>query len=186
MKKILLFLSLLISVSASAQSLFEYITIPRNDSGVPEWNGVVQVDSTFKQNDLYQKAFQWVVATWANPKEVINYQDAASGYICITGTLAVSTSTNLVKYIDMGFYHYTVNVWVKDGRYKYQIKDMYRKYDKYGYNGTYDNDISVAKTGKKAYQDVCSQMYDAAQAMVRSLEAKMKEPVAKNSGGSDW
>lgn len=191
MKKIIVFLSLVfLSIASNAQSLFEYITIPRNPTtNIPEWNGVVNVDSMLTQKELYEKAFQWVIATWANPKEVIQYQDPVSGYICVTGTVAVSTSTSMVKHIDMGYYHYTMNIWVKDGRYKYQIKDIYRKEIKYGYTGQYEDDISIAKSGKRSVQEVVSQMYDTAQALVKSLEVKMTEvpkPKDPNAGGSDW
>ena len=79
---------------------------------------VVQVEGVSK-DELYNRAKNWVVKVYNNPQKVIQLDDKAAGQISVKG---------LFNYNFRDFrnqVNYTMSIYVKDGRYKYEMSDRY-------------------------------------------------------------
>lgn len=84
---------------------------------------IVKADSTTKEK-LYLKGREWLANTFKSSKEVIEMDDKEAGLIIGKGTLVVSLNG------DWGYIHFTVALYFKDGRYKYEIKNITHEHPK--------------------------------------------------------
>src|SRR5690606_17454969 len=117
MKKLLLFIMLIVSGSAFAQSN----EIPWDENGEVTFTEVVQVEGV-DAADLYTRAKLWFTETYNSSKDVIQMDDKEAGVIVGKGLSklyidfkSVQVPANML---------YTVKVYLKDGRYKYEITDI--------------------------------------------------------------
>jgi len=74
----------------------------------------VQVDSTSKKQ-LFNKAKRWFADTYKNSKEVLQIEDSATGEIL---------GKAIFLYYSQNYISYTINILVRDGKYKCDIYDF--------------------------------------------------------------
>ncbi len=88
------------------------------------FTSVVYVDSTLSKAELYSRAREWFARTYTDADEVLSMDDRESGKL-------LGRAYQDIK-IDSSFkmMHYLIGVFVKDGRYKYEITNM--RYQDYG------------------------------------------------------
>lgn len=172
----------------------ELIQVPVNSDGKIYYEGVVKVDSTIKQADLYRKGREWFVNTYVDAKEVLQLDDKADGKLMGKGVYKYSFFNGLnSSSVTMGF---TLNLDVKDGRYRYRI---------YNFNGTnknqsaldglssrpsgpsyikldYDQTYADYKAGKRAKYNgkVTAGMDEQVRGIIASLEKAMRAPSTNN------
>jgi hypothetical protein len=85
---------------------------------------VVTVDSTLKKNDLFNSAREWLNKTFTSGKDVSQIVDKESGEISGKGFIEfVSKYFNCSARIS-GKIWFTVNIYLKDGKYKYEFSDF--------------------------------------------------------------
>lgn len=110
MKQITFVLLIFIGINATAQEKLSY-------------SEVVQVEGISKY-DLHARAMNWFANSFRNANNVIQLNDKENGQI---------TAKALFEYIPnffvgsgpvKGYIRYTVSIYVKDGRYKYEITDF--------------------------------------------------------------
>lgn len=183
MKKIIFLLTLVLSTTLHtiAQN-FDYITWPYASNGEIEWRATEKVDSTLTKAVLYTRLMEWVASTWTNPTSVIQVNDKEGGYLCIKGT-SQAYMTYLNKRNPMGFINYTFNVWIKDGKYKYDIVNIRYTNAQYGVDYSFKETVELAKT-KKTLKEVCEDYHYIVQLMISSLKTKLSAPPASPS--TDW
>jgi len=96
--------------------------LPKDEKGKLSFNEVIQLE-TFKQNQLYLNSKQFFADAFKSANEVIQMDDKESGIIIGKGFVDISakmlTATFPVKM------WYTIKIQSKDGRYKYEIYDIY-------------------------------------------------------------
>lgn len=127
MKKILLLLilfpivTLAQSKEKSTLNLKDAIQIDKETNKVV-FEEVVSVDSTISKTELYFRAREWFANTFKSANDVIQMDDKEAGKIIGKGTKQYTTS--FVINIYQNILYYTVNISVKDGRYKYIISNF--------------------------------------------------------------
>lgn len=70
------------------------------------------------QETIYNRAKTFLVTTYKNPSSVIQIDDKDKGIISVKGIESYDFSDYKYKI------HYTLTIAVRDGRYKYEIKDL--------------------------------------------------------------
>ena len=102
-----------------------YHSIPRVD-GKYEYSGVVTLDSTYKKDILYKNAKLFITNAFKSPKDVIQYDDREEGKVIIKGTSSAIGRQGmfLVSAYDTWRLHFSVEIFCKDGRYRYKMYDM--------------------------------------------------------------
>lgn len=138
MKHLLLLVALLLaSPLAHAQKAKEddsTPTLPRDpDTKQVTYTGVVEVPGA-TQAQLYSRAFEWVAKRYNSAKDVVQMQDKESGKIVVKGI----TTGHAAKGHEYGTVTHTFSLYMKDGKYKYDITNFRHEYFATGrYAGDY-------------------------------------------------
>lgn len=100
------------------------------------YSGIVKLDSTRKKDELYSTTLEWFAKTYNSGKDVIQLQDKDNGKIIGNGAITVHTTQRYklsfeeqetkVK-TDVGYVKYSISIYLKDGKYKYLITDLFFK-----------------------------------------------------------
>lgn len=113
------------------------------------FSGVVKVDSISK-DDLYIRARDWFNGNFKDSKAVLQIQDKEAGEISGKGVF-----TTYYKHSNLGVqngydqnFGFKVTIWVKDGRYKYELSN----FDNYYSGNSYGAAISF---GVITSSDIC-------------------------------
>jgi hypothetical protein len=148
-----------------------------------EFTNVVPVDSGIKQDELYSRAREWFAKNFNNSKYVLQMDDRTSGKLVGKGSIQVHDSYAINP--DAGFVEFSINVYVKDGRYKYDLNNFVHT-DK-GALGAAGGSLSNEKPSStffiklKWWRQIKEQSFMQAQALIQSLHASMT-----SKGSSDW
>lgn len=99
-----------------------YSSLPKVD-GQYEWTEVVQVDSSLKKDDLYRNAKMFFANEFKSAKDVLQYDDRAEGKVIGKGNFHIEDLQNtfLVIFTDKRDVNFTIEIFCKDGKYKYRI-----------------------------------------------------------------
>jgi|GEM_PF-960444 hypothetical protein len=127
MKK-LIFLIALLPIMAMAQDFTNILSkIPIVD-GTVVYSGIVK-DSTLTKDEIYRRAIQWAVNLQKNvvaSESEVKYQSKDDGTITISQKVFIPDYDN-PKYLGCYSIHF-INIYVKNGRYKYTIDGFLIKY----------------------------------------------------------
>lgn len=119
MKKLIILVLLFSPTFAFGQLIDE---LPKSIDGKLNFNEVIQVDSIMK-NQLYLNSKQFFVDVFKSGKDVIQLDDEESGVVVGKGFNDVYAKMLGTSYeVKMW---YTIKIQSKDGRYKYEIYDIY-------------------------------------------------------------
>ena len=191
MKQLLLLLALLLAAPlAQAQKAKEddsAPTLPRDpDSKMVTYTGVVEVLGA-TQAQLYSRAFEWVAKRYNSAKDVVQMQDKESGKIVVKGL-----TTAYFKGHEFGAVTHTFSIYVKDGKYKYDVTDLRHEALINGNDYSYGNfeqaepnyiPGAFKAAAKKAWVDMQRTTDEDVKAAVASLMATM---TAKTKDKSDF
>lgn len=83
---------------------------------------VIKVDSTTKE-ELYNRAKRFFVETYKSANDVVQLDDKENGEIIGKGIFKVMYNQGIAGMQPTSVYH-TISVAVKDGRYKYEIREL--------------------------------------------------------------
>lgn len=119
---ILLFTTLAIyTISYSQEDLYKQ-KLPLDKDFNINFNDVVEVDSV-PSDELYSRAREWFVDTYKSADDVLQMEDKESGKLlgkAYTDIYVLSIGMRIK--IKM---YYTIKVFTKEGRYKYQVTDIH-------------------------------------------------------------
>lgn len=103
------------------------------DTHLVAYTGVVEVPGA-TQAQLYSRAYEWVAKTFNSAQNVIQMQDKESGKIIVKGVVKAYN-----KKYDEGYNSFTLSLYMKDGKYKYDITNFKNEHKVVGakYNGDY-------------------------------------------------
>jgi hypothetical protein len=86
---------------------------------------VINIDTTSSKDELYSRSKIWFVQTYNSAEAVIHLDDKVKGIIIGKGIFEYKTQTNkFLKRAYAGMIRYTISVYFKDGRYKYEVTDF--------------------------------------------------------------
>lgn len=154
-----------------------------------KYEEVVPVDTTVTKQELYNRARSWFADSFKSEKDVMSIDDKEQGEISGNGA---------IKYDNPGFYFaadctrgyimFKINVYVKDGRYKYNLHSFthegsscvggpIRSY------GLITLDKDPVKGAKKGWREVQELSKSSAERMITSLKKAMSKP---HETSNDW
>lgn len=148
------------------------------------YTNVVNVDSLSK-NELFSRAQEWVVKTYNSGKDVVQLSDKDNGKLIGNGALDVSWK-NMSGYIK-----YTISIYVKDGKYKYEITNLHHIMSGTGKlpdGGTCEgmmntNDKFMFQSRQGEYDTYLTQANDKINLLLKSLKSTMTAKKQKNNDG---
>jgi len=121
MKKLLLPLLFICSLSYGQK---EPLILPIDSiTNKITYSEVVKVDSVSKQ-ELFSRAREWFAKAYKNSSKVIQMEDKESGKIVGKALMQVYHKA-LGMTFESGYINYTISIYIKDGKYKYEFVDFY-------------------------------------------------------------
>lgn len=124
MKFTLTFLaSLLLTLTTVAQKETPDLPIDA-DTKLITYTAVESVDTTIGKLELYSRAREWFAKAYKSSQNVIQMDDKESGKIVGKALMQVYHKALGSNY-PSGYINYTISIYFKDGRYKYEISNFY-------------------------------------------------------------
>lgn len=164
------------------------LTMAQKDS-IIAYTGVVEIPGA-SRDQLFTRARQWFNETFASSKEVLQIADKETGELAGKGFMRV-----IAVYKYMGTHRASVisdfvcNVWVKDGKYKYELSDFDAAYEKLdggksiGFGiltSSAETDVKWPMVGKKTVNEMYRSAKVAVAAeselIIASLQSAMSKP----------
>jgi len=159
-----------------------------------KWEEVVRVDSVTNKNELFNRARQWFSNTFNSEKDVISILDRNTGEI--SGNAVVEYKSNRF-YMGVacvnGYVSFKINIYVKDGRYKYVIHSLIHEGSYYNgsspisYGILTDSDIAPKPTrgraNNKAWAEIKAQAANQIISLINTLKTEMTK---KSEVQDDW
>ncbi len=87
------------------------------------YSEVINVDSSITKSELYSRGREWFAKAYKSSTDVIQMEDRESGKI-IGKALMVVYHKALGMALESGQINYTISLYCKDGRYKYEVTDF--------------------------------------------------------------
>lgn len=155
------------------------------------YSEAVYVDSLANKQEIFSRAREWFAKAYKSSTNVIQMEDKESGKIVGKALLDVYMTTVFGSQSEGGYINYTITIYVKDGKYKYEITDIY-------HTGSYVNS-TVGKTPdggaceilfkkkegfwgnsyKKTYESYLFQMDNRIKALISDLKVGMTNSAKK-------
>lgn len=164
----------------SLSTVFAQVSVPINEStGHVEYTEVVNVDGV-AADKLYKRVEHWFNNYYKNPSSVIETNDPAKG---ITGKhfIMVYNTVNGKQNL-YGKVRYFIDVFVRDGRYKYTINDIYF----YTVPKVYVEEwLDESAANKDVNLEYLRQVDEFIQTTITDLKKTMASPIPSEAG-DDW
>ncbi len=158
------------------------------------YSEVVKTDS-IPQSELYNRAKIWFSTTYVDSKSVIQLDDKDNGQIVAKAKMVYNPKVFTGSSQTEGYINYTIKVFVKEGRYKYEISDFFHdpkgcEFGKYCVGKiTTDKDCPNPKTLAKGWSNkVWNDIKNQIDVNINSLLIGLKINMAKQteSKKEDW
>lgn len=181
-----LLLMLAVTTSAFAQKKGQNVELPEfnmdANTNMVSYNEVVT--QTGDQNALYEKGKKWFNTYYKSPTSVIKSQDMAAGLISGTGRIKLwNIDPKSGKKVKMaGLALYTISIQFKDGRYRYEITDIFWKQ-----SSKFPMEKLMGENEKKfnwQYANFLAQIDKEVQTLIEDLKKDMAH--TPESAGEDW
>jgi hypothetical protein len=188
MKKLMLLLALVaatpVAYAQKAKAEEEGPTLPVSpDTHQVDYTGVVDVPGV-TQAQLYSRAYEWIAKYYNSAQAVIQMQDKESGKL-----IAQGRTKAYFKGHEAGSITHTLSIYVKDGRYKYDITGFRHEYLYAGHDYSYGPFEQAEPTyipgafkglAKRTWHDMKRTTDTDMKALVASLSAAMTTKAASD------
>ncbi|WPU91105.1 DUF4468 domain-containing protein [Mucilaginibacter sabulilitoris] len=138
---------------------------------------IIKLDSTRTKDQLYSTGLEWFGNTYKNSKSVIQVQDKEAGTIIGKATTALLAGTK-VEYID-----YTIKLYFKNGKIKYDIG----VFEHSGYGIIKNGEVLKTPWGAKG---IIKRQYAALQKKcneeIYNLTASINKAFVQTTTKNDW
>jgi len=165
MKPAFLILSLFVFISGFTQSIHV-----DSATHLITYSEVVQADGN--QSELYSRAREWFAKTYNSSMKVIQMDSKEK----IVG----KALTHMRKYY--GYINYTISIYLKDGKYKYEVTDLYHT-GEYAGDGVTIPDFGACEemigSKKKKFVYYLTQSDNDIKSLIASLKESMSKQVVK-------
>lgn len=156
---------------------------------------VVKVDSNITKDELYKRARLWYADAFKNSKEVLQISDKESGELVGKALFSYYSNYFTGSGATIGSVKYTIKIYVKNGRYKYEITDFvheaYRTNERPKNIGLIMSDTFVhlgfiggKSIDKKIWNELKEDCDEEARVLISNLKEYMNKPTASSS--NDW
>lgn len=141
MKSRILIIAVMVSISISILSAQKDTPDLPIDSltGKITYTEVVYLDSLSDKNELFSRAREWFAKAYKSSTNVIQMEDKENGKIVGKASLQVyHNAWGMTS--EAGYINYTISIYMKDGRYKYEITNFH-------HTGQYNNGNKIPDYG---------------------------------------
>jgi hypothetical protein len=143
------------------------------------------------KGELYKRAKHWFVIAYKSPKDVLQLDDEDGGEIIGKAVLTYDPTIFSGSTQTRGVVRYTVKIFLKDGRFKYEFTDFihdpfrnqYNQYGKLNF-GLITTDIECPNPrflqknwSNRVWDDIKEQINENIKLLVQHLEIHMKMPI---------
>jgi hypothetical protein len=164
-----------VGLSIFAKDKSDVQPFPRDDKGNVRFQGVVQVEGA-KAQELYTLAKLWVAKSFRSAKDVIQLDDPANGVLIAKGSHEEGYGFSTTVW-----FHYTLTVEVKDGRYRWTLDQL--EYDAGAYRTPIEKELTPEGVGVFGRKAVYERFRQFLIGLSHDLEAAMKQPAPNTKGG---
>ncbi|MVN76906.1 DUF4468 domain-containing protein [Hymenobacter sp. HMF4947] len=145
------------------------------------YTDVVDVPGATK-DELYTRASEWFAKTYNSANNVLQMQDRTAGQLVGKPVLATTVRSLGANY-PAGIVKYTISVYLKDGKYKYEITDLV--HDAVGSKLCSVGPLENEKTGcmsmtKGQWNEIKAQTDRSMQSLVASLTTALSKKAASD------
>ncbi len=175
MKKVII-IAVLLPLFALAQKKVSETNFPEV-SGEINYTEVVNVDTSIKKDELFNRTKAWFVDNYKSANDVIQMQDKDAGIIMGKGIFTYGYNpVSLSDRVTVNISH-TVKIYVKDGKYKYEITDLSgRYYSTGGYSNLVIKNDGIGYN-KRNYEKLCESINASVLQTIASLKKAMQKPI---------
>ncbi|MFH1118713.1 MAG: DUF4468 domain-containing protein [Bacteroidota bacterium] len=181
MKKFgLLFIIMILTYISSAQDDMRQLPRSQTTNKIC-YTDIITLDTTFKRNLLFSNASEWFAKTYKSSKDVIQLSDREGGKI--VGKAAMKVYHKALGTDNFsGYVNYTISIYVKEGKFKYEITDFTHSGAPAGSYGNAEG--WYTRDGKmwRKYFDYYLQQIDQ---NTKSLIGELKQSMMKRDVGSN-
>ena len=160
------------------------------------YSEVVYVDSLANKEQLFSRAREWFAKAYKSSTNVIQMEDKESGKIVGRALMQVYHKALLSSNMPSGHINYTISIYLKDGKYKYEVTDFYHTGQMFNNvvgipdYGSCENMLNtihktMGKPSQKIYNSYVYQIDDNIKNMISDLKASMTTKVT-NIKKDDW
>lgn len=151
-----------------------FAQIPINEATKKaEYTEVVNVSGA-SQSELYQRLYHWFTTFYKNPTSVIITNDEAGGKIIGKHRIDLYNTVSKQAAAKKGLEYYTIEVAVKDGKFKYSINDIFF----FNTPKIYIESWLKADAAENE-KDWVNQTHKALQELIENLKTTMSAPIGK-------
>lgn len=165
-------------------------------SGKITYTEVVYVDSLVNKQELFSRAREWFAKAYKSSTNVIQMEDKENGKLVGKALMAVQFKAFIGnQYFPGGYINYTISIYIKHGRYKYEVTDFYHtgeyvQNQKIPDGGPCEKMITETKgfwgnSYKKTYLLFLYQMDNNIKALIESLKTALSTK-GLNPQKNDW
>ncbi len=158
------------------------------------YSEVIKIDSTIDKDELYKRARAWFSKTYNSSKDVIQFENKDDCKIIGKALFKVSFKTIIGSNYPGGYINYTISIYTKNGKYKYEITDFYHtgiitESGRVPDGGACEQLINenrgfMGNSYKKTYLLFLIQLDENIRLLVDSLTKEMNKPSIKDD--KDW
>lgn len=188
------FLTILLSLVSSTHLCFSQTELPKDESGIVVYTGVVSAEGLSKK-ELYDKAKFWIVSTLKSGDNMVELGGDNSDQIVGTGNLVMEdlpsgySKNDKIKNLSLNF---KFIVFIRDGRYKYELSNFLLNYNHFLYLWqSYSSGLEDIKTpnfmkNEKKIQEFQTRVTNAVNATLIDLIQDFKSSMSKSESSDDW
>lgn len=165
------------------------VTLPVDEKGNVVFSEVVEIQDVAK-DILFIRGMEWLAKTYRSSKDVIQMEDKEAGKIIGKGLTIVYVKVLGMKF-DAGPMRYTIAMYFKDGKFKYEFSNFYHegnRLEKIGAGGAIENEKPACGnpfTGGGMTKGRWNGIKSQTDITIREIIADMKEFMAKGATSSD-
>src|ERR1035437_2480137 len=171
-----------------------YKSLPKVD-GKYEYSEIVQLDSTYKKDLLYRNAKLFFVDVFKSAKDVLQYDDRDEGKVIGKGNFEIEEMQRgfFNSVFDSWRVNFTLELFAKDGRYRYRIYDFSIKEKRTIISGSgspdYYSDFSIddayTQTQKGEIKKMNKKMFTEIVDKINSTISEIKTYMSKKQSSSN-
>lgn len=154
------------------------------------YSEVVEVPDVNK-DELFVRGREWFNENFKSSKHVLQIEDKETGELAGKGTMSV---IYVYKYMGERSYpadvNFTMNLWVKDGKYKYEIGNLDVNGELSVYKGpvttSNETDAKAYLVNKKLMNQIYSSVKKETDSNVKQMIESLRQKMAQESKTSNW
>lgn len=188
-KLTILMIFIVLSINLYCQSTDMPVLPIDSLTGKITYTDIVYLDSTITKDELFMVGREWMAKSFKSATDVLKMDDKEEGVMVGKGTMPFNSKTMGIEAPMMDL-HFTISVYLKNGKYKYEITDFVLEENMLGMEffmeSFYFRELiePMKRPSKKKSIYFLNQLNENMNILINSLKINMAS--AKSPNKSDW